>query len=83
MKSKDYTNLRNKTIFDFCTDEELIRGGFWQATVDKDRFIQLMKTKPSSNAGTLLRLAVEVLHDDDLIEAIERDFSDVTIPRYE
>ena len=51
--------------------------------VDKEEFIRLMKEKPSSNAGMLLQLAVEVLHDDKLIEAIERDFSDVTIPRYE
>lgn len=83
MKSRDYTNLKDKTIFDFCTDKELLKRGFGQALVDKEEFIRLMKEKPSSNAGMLLRLAVEVLHDDKLIEAIERDFSDVTIPRYE
>lgn len=83
MKSKDYTDLRNKTIFDFCTDEELIKGGFEQALTDKEDFIRLMKNDPSSNAGVLLQLAVEVLHDEKLIDAIERDFSDVTIPRYE
>lgn len=83
MKSKDYTDLRNKTIFDFCTDEELIKGGFGQALTDKEDFIRLMKNDPSSNAGVLLQLAVEVLHDEKLTDAIERDFSDVTIPRYE
>lgn len=83
MKNRDYTDLRNKTIFDFCTDEELKRGGFGQALVDKAGFIQLMKNNPSSNAGVLLQLAVEVLHDEELIDAIKRDFSDVTIPRYE
>ena len=83
MKSRDYTNLKDKTIFDFCTDKELLKRDFGQALADKEEFIRLMKEKPSSNAGMLLRLAVEVLHDDKLIEAIERDFSDVTIPRYE
>lgn len=84
MKSKDYTNLlKDKTIFDFCTDKELIKNGFGHVVEDKEEFIRLMKEKPSSNAWMLLQLAVEVLHDDKLIEAIERDFSDVTIPRYE
>ncbi len=84
MKSKDYTNLKDKTIFDFCTDKQLLKGGgFGQALVDKEKFIRFMKENPSSNAWMLLQLAVEVLHDDKLIEAIERDFSDVTIPRYE
>ena len=83
MKSRDYTNLKDKTIFDFCTDKELIKNGFGHVVEDKEEFIRLMKEKPSSNAGMLLQLAVEVLHDDKLIEAIERDFSDVTIPRYE
>lgn len=83
MKSRDYTNLKDKTIFDFCTDKELLKRYFGQALADKEEFIRLMKEKPSSNAGMLLQLAVEVLHDDKLIDAIERDFSDVTIPRYE
>ena len=83
MKSKDYTNLKDKTIFDFCTDEELIKKGFGHVVEDKEEFIRFMKENPSSNAWMLLQLAVEVLHDDKLIEAIERDFSDVTIPRYE
>ncbi|EEK16830.1 hypothetical protein PORUE0001_0498 [Porphyromonas uenonis 60-3] len=83
MKNKDYTNLKDKTIFDFCTDEELIKNGFGHVVEDKEEFIRFMKENPSSNALMLLQLAVEVLHDDKLIEAIERDFSDVTIPRYE
>lgn len=83
MKNKDYTNLKDKTIFDFCTDEELIKKGFGHVVEDKEEFIRFMKENPSSNAWMLLQLAVEVLHDDKLIEAIERDFSDVTIPRYE
>ncbi len=83
MKNKDYTNLKDKTIFDFCTDEELIKNGFGHVVEDKEEFIRFMKENPSSNAWMLLQLAVEVLHDDKLIEAIERDFSDVTIPRYE
>lgn len=81
MKNKDYTNLKDKTIFDFCTDEELIKNGFGHVVEDKEEFIRFMKENPSSNAWMLLQLAVEVLHDDK--EAIERDFSDVTIPRYE
>ncbi|WP_462136226.1 hypothetical protein [Porphyromonas uenonis] len=83
MKNKDYANLKDKTIFDFCTDEELIKNGFGHVVEDKEEFIRFMKENPSSNAWMLLQLAVEVLHDDKLIEAIERDFSDVTIPRYE
>lgn len=83
MKNKDYANLKDKTIFDFCTDEELIKNGFGHVMEDKEEFIRFMKENPSSNAWMLLQLAVEVLHDDKLIEAIERDFSDVTIPRYE
>jgi len=83
MKSKDYTNLKDKTIFDFCTDEELIKNGFGHVVEDKEEFIRYAKKHPETNAGMLLQLAVEVLHDDKLIDAIERDFSDVTIPRYE
>lgn len=83
MKSKDYTNLKDKTIFDFCTDKELIKNGFGHVVEDRKEFIRYAKKHPETNAWMLLQLAVEVLHDDKLIEAIEKDFSDVTIPRYE
>ena len=83
MKSRDYTDLRNKTIFDFCTDEELIKGDFDQVLEYRDEYTKFVKENPSSNAADLVRIAVEVLHDEELIDAIERDFSDVTIPGYE
>ena len=83
MKSKDYTNLRNKTIFDFCTDEELIKNGFEHVVKDKEELIRYAKKEPETNAWLYIQIATEVLHDDALIEAVERDFSDITIPRYE
>lgn len=83
MKSRDYTDLRNKTIFDFCTDEELIKGDFDQVLGYKDEYTKFVKENPSSNAADLLRIAVEILHDKELVSAIERYFPDVTIPGYE
>lgn len=83
MKSKDYTNLRDKTIFDFCTDEELIKNGFEHVVKDKEELIRYAKKEPETNAWLYIQIAEEVLHDDALTEAVERDFSDITIPRYE
>ncbi len=83
MTNRDYTDLRNKTIFNFCTDEELVRGGFGHVVEDKEELIRYAKKHPETNAWLYIQIAVEVLHDDKLIDAIERDFSDVTIPRYE
>ena len=83
MKNRDYTDLRNKTIFDFCTDEELIKNGFEHVVENKERFIRCAKKYPETNAWFYIQIAEEVLHDDALTEAVERDFSDITIPRYE
>lgn len=83
MKSKDYTNLRNKTIFDFCTDEELIKNGFGHVVEDKEEFIRYAKKHPETNAWFYIQISEEVLHDDALAEAVEEAFSDITIPRYE
>lgn len=48
---------------------------FGHVVEDKKEFIRLMKEQPSSNAGMLLQLAVEVLHSNKLIGAIERETS--------
>ena len=83
MKSNDYTNLRDKTIFDFCTDEELIKNGFGHVVEDKEELIRYAKKHPETNAWLYIQISEEVLHDDALGEAVEEAFSDITIPRYE
>ena len=83
MKSKDYTNLRNKTIFDLCTDEELIKNGFGHVVEDKEELIRYAKKHPETNAWLYIQISEEVLHDGALAEAVEEAFSDITIPRYE
>ncbi len=83
MKNRDYTDLRNKTIFDFCTDEELMDSGFEFIVKDKDRYMRFVKENPSQNAFWLLRIGVNVLKDEHFVEAVEREFADLTIPGLE
>ena len=42
MKNRDYTDLRNKTIFDFCTDEDVLDD--LVGITDKEEYLILYHT---------------------------------------
>lgn len=65
----DYTNLKSKTIFDFCTDENIIAD----LVVSKDDFFRDMKEYPLLNAHVLIEYA-ELTHNKDLLKAVNEQY---------
>ena len=50
-KNTDYSNLKSKTIFDFCDDEQMISE---IVPVDKSRYFECIKEYPLLNAHDLI-----------------------------
>ncbi|MBP9017630.1 MAG: hypothetical protein KBG17_07820 [Paludibacteraceae bacterium] len=65
----DLTNLRNKTIFDFTDDPEII--GELVSTLDEEIFLKGLT--PEGRALSLVDYA-EYIHDDELKKAVEKEF---------
>lgn len=65
----DLTNLRNKTIFDFTDDPEII--GELVSTTDKEKFLEGLT--PVGRAFSLLGYA-EYIQDEKMIKAVEKEF---------
>ena len=66
----DYSNLKNKTIFDFCKDEKLI---FEITKLQKGQFLSQVQKYPLLNVHTLIMFA-EQTNNNELIEAIKNQF---------
>ena len=66
----DYTNLKNKTIFDFCNDEPLIADII---ILPKEEYMEELETYPLLNAHTLIRLA-ERTNNKDLLQAVKKQY---------
>lgn len=65
----DYTNLHQKTIFDFCNDEKMI----YDLIVSKEDFFRDLKEYPLYNAHVLMEYA-ELTNNKDLLRAVEKQY---------
>lgn len=77
VKMKDYTNLKNKTVFDFCTDEAVLEVvlPFIPSGVDRDKYLNdYWVDNPAQHAFSFIDLA-EITHDKELAEQAERQFA--------
>lgn len=73
---KDYTNLKNKTVFDFCTDEAVLEVvlPFIPSGVDRDQYLHdYWVDNPAQHAFSFIDLA-EITHDKELAKQAERQF---------
>lgn len=64
-----YSDLKNKTIFDFCNDEKVIAG----LVVSKEDFLRDVKEYPLLNAHVLIEYA-ELTNDDKLLQAVKQQY---------
>lgn len=67
----DFTNLRNKTIFDFTDNIDILEELVY--TTDKEIFLKGLT--PQGRAFSLLDYA-EYTGNEEMIKAVEKEFSD-------
>lgn len=65
----DYSNLKAKTIFDFCNDENIIND----LVVSKEDFFRDLKEYPLYNAHILIEYA-EMTNNDELLRAVKSQY---------
>lgn len=65
----DYSNLKNKTIYDFCNDESVIND----LVVSKEYFFRDLEEYPLLNAHVLIEYA-EMTHNDELLQAVKSQY---------
>lgn len=65
----DYKNLKEKTIFDFCNDEQVIAD----LVVTKEDFFRDLKEYPLLNAHVLIEYA-ELTNNNELLQAVKRQY---------
>ena len=68
----DYSNLKNKTIFDLCKDESLISDII---IVPKEDFFRELVSYPLLNAHTLIEYA-EKTGNNELLEAVTSQYKE-------
>lgn len=66
----DYSNLKNKTIFDVCKDESLISDII---IVPKETYMKELESYPLLNAHTLIELA-ERTNNKQLLNAVQTQY---------
>lgn len=66
----DYSNLKEKTIFDFCTDEKMLEE---IVIVSKEDFFSELKEYPLLNAHILYEYA-ELTNNKDLLQAVKKQY---------
>lgn len=66
----NYSNLRNKTIFDVCKDESLISDII---IVPKETYMKELESYPLLNAHTLIELA-ERTNNKQLLNAVKTQY---------
>lgn len=66
----DYNNLKQKTIFDFCKDKNVINDII---IVPKDDYLKELKSYPLLNAHTLIEYA-EKTNNKDLLNAVTQQY---------
>lgn len=65
----DYSNLKSKTIYDFCNDESIIND----LVVSKEDFFRDLKEYPLLNAHVLIEYA-EMTSNDELLKAVRSQY---------
>lgn len=70
-KNTDYSNLKSKTIFDFCDDEQMIKD----LVVSKEDFLRDVKEYPLYNAHTLIEYA-ELTNNNELLAEVHLQYKD-------
>lgn len=66
----DYSNLKNKTIFDFCNDEKMLEE---IVLVEKGRYFECIKEYPLLNAHDLIEYA-ELTNNKELLQAVKKQY---------
>ena len=70
-KNTDYSNLKSKTIFDFCDDEQMIKD----LAVSKEDFLRDVKEYPLYNVHTLIEYA-ELTNNNELLAEVHLQYKD-------
>lgn len=68
-KNTDYSNLKEKTIFDFCKDEKMIKD----LVVSREDFFRDLKEYPLYNAHVLIEYA-EITKNKKLLRAVLKQY---------
>lgn len=68
-KNTDYSNLKEKTIFDFCKDEKMIKD----LVVSREDFFRNLKNYPLYNAHILIEYA-EITNNKKLLQAVLKQY---------
>ena len=68
-KNMDYSNLKEKTIFDFCKDEKMIKD----LVVSREDFFRNLKNYPLYNAHILIEYA-EITNNKKLLQAVLKQY---------
>ena len=68
-KNTDYSKLKEKTIFDFCKDEKMIKD----LVVSREDFFRDLKEYPLLNAHVLIEYA-EITKNKKLLQAVLKQY---------
>ena len=68
-RNMDYSNLKEKTIFDFCKDEKMIKD----LVVSREDFFRDLKEYPLLNAHILIEYA-EITNNKKLLRAVLKQY---------
>ena len=68
-KNMDYSNLKEKTIFEFCKDEKMIKD----LVVSREDFFRDLKEYPLLNAHVLIEYA-EITKNKKLLRAVLKQY---------
>ena len=69
-KNTDYSNLKEKTIFDFCKDEKMIKD---LIIISKEEYLEQVKEYPLYDAHTLIEYA-EITKNKKLLRAVLKQY---------
>ena len=68
-RNMDYRNLKEKTIFDFCNDAEMIED----LVVSREDFFRNLKNYPLYNSHILIEYA-EITNNKKLLQAVLKQY---------
>lgn len=69
-KNTDYSNLKEKTIFDFCKDEKMVKD---LIIISKEEYLEQEKKYPLYDAHTLIEYA-EITKNKKLLQAVLKQY---------
>ena len=71
MTKTDYSNLKKKTLLDFCDDEQMIRD----LVFTREDYFRNLKEYPLLNAHILIEYA-EMTNNEELLKAVEEQYKE-------